>query len=135
MAPLHVPRQRLRRLVGQLCAGAAPAAPAAAVSEPAPAEYFLKSQYQQRMRELALPAPAPPFHAEYHTAAGLARAPVLDWAKVMAQFDAAEFMRDGVAVLKGIFTVEAAARRGRLTCYHSASTPRYVSCYHARLII
>ena len=101
--------RRLQRLAGHVVARAL-AVPSLGVSD-SEEEYFLKSQYRQRMRELALPAPAaPPFRAEYHTAAGLAREPILQWPKVMAQFDVAEFMRDGVAVFKGIFTPDAARR-------------------------
>ena len=46
---------------------------------------------------------------------GLAQEAILDWAAVSEQFDQDAFMRDGVAVLRGVMT-PAATRRLRASC-------------------
>ena len=105
------PGQRLARLAAHVRA-AHPAEQAA--SEPADRLY---AQYVARMEELGMPVPpsGATTRGEYHTAEGLAQADILDWPAVQAQFDEEAFLRDGVAVLKGIFT-PAATRRLRESC-------------------
>ena len=60
------------------------------------------------MRAIGVPIPEEYAVKEYHTAEALAEyGPILDWGKVEAQLSMESFLRDGVLVLKGIFTPEA----------------------------
>jgi hypothetical protein len=73
--------------------------------------YLLDTQYRARMDAMNLPVPTSgPFVSAGIMAAGDPCEPILDWDKVVEQFDQEAFMRDGVAILKGIFTPEATAK-------------------------
>ena len=98
---------RLERLVHHVV-GASGGAPARPLTQQR-RDYKLDTQYRQRMDELGLVVPEE-FRAPYHTAEGLAREDILDWRRVQEQWDEEAFMRDGVAIFRGIFT-PAATRR------------------------
>ena len=102
--------------VGAATAGAPAGRPPQRVG-PAPDHTDYRSQYRARMRELGMPLPPPPFTTggSYHTTEGLGQEAILDWAAVLEQFDQDAFMRDGVAVLRGVMT-PAATRRLRASC-------------------
>ena len=75
-------------------------------------------QYLERMAELGLEIPAEYTVRSYHTEQVIAaNRPILDWAKVMEQLCMESFLRDGVLVLKGVFTRDATARL-RASCEH-----------------
>ena len=99
---------RLERLVHHVV-GASGGAPARPLTQQQRRDYKLDTQYRQRMDELGLVVPEE-FRAPYHTAEGLAREDILDWRRVQEQWDEEAFMRDGVAIFRGIFT-PAATRR------------------------
>jgi hypothetical protein len=75
----------------------------------APNEIHL--QFLERMQQLGLAIPDEYHTAEYNTPEALAEyGPILDWGKVTEQLDMETFLRDGVLVLKGVFTPEATSR-------------------------
>ncbi len=82
----------------------------------APNEVHL--QYLQRMRALGFEIPKEYSVRSYHTEAVLAEhRPILIWSKVMEQLSMESFLRDGVLILKGVFTSDATARL-RASCEH-----------------
>jgi len=98
--------RRLRRLGGQLVQQQA----TAAADDTGDEGYFLDAQYRARMAALNMPVPANGPFVSAGIVTSVPVEPILDWGKVMEQFDQDAFMRDGVAVLKGIFTPEATAK-------------------------
>ena len=77
----------------------------------------LRAQYLERLEALGLAVPEHYSAAGcgYHTAAGANRPAILDWGAVTAQLSMESFLRDGVLVLRSVFTPEA-TRRLRESC-------------------
>ena len=68
-------------------------------------------QYLERMQELGIDIPSEYTVRSYHTEEMLkSHQPILDWSKVTDQLCMDTFLRDGVLVLKGVFTPEATTR-------------------------
>ena len=63
----------------------------------------MRLQYLARLRQMGLPVPETYITADYHTAEAKALPPILDWEAVEAQLDTEAFLRDGVAVLRGVW--------------------------------
>ena len=127
MAPRAL--RRLGRLAGHVSIAPTSTAKPEPISQAGPplrrdADDLVARQYFSRMEELGMPVQrGASSGGEYHTAAGHALEDILDWSKVTEQFDVETFMRDGVAVLKGIFTPKSVRPPAKRTQYFAFTIP------------